>query len=128
MNHGQSRNYVDSNRAYTANSAYYRQVAAEIANRSKLLPLTVSGGVGWVCVQTAPKHLRLTLVDSGYLNPQARTAIVEFHAVRPRKMTDLLDGKVFPVSGARSIPVDVPLGLFRFIDIELDKPFFLENK
>ena len=48
--------------------------AAEIRKRSGLLPVTVAGGVAWVCAQTAPNHLRLTLVDSGTLNPSDKTA------------------------------------------------------
>jgi len=44
------RDYLDSNsnRTYPANGDTYREIAAEIRERSKLLPLTVSGDVAWV--------------------------------------------------------------------------------
>lgn len=98
---------------------YYRTVEADIEAGAKKLPLTVSGDVAWVAAQTAPTHIRLTLVDSGYINPHARTANVAFHTVKPVKVTDVLDGKAFDLSDPSAVRVDVPLGLFRFIDVEL---------
>jgi hypothetical protein len=50
-------------------------------------------------------------------------ARVQFGAVTPTKMVDLLDGKSFNVTNSTAVSVDVPLGLFRFIDVELDGPF-----
>ncbi len=100
----------------------YKAVEAAIKNAAKLLPVTVSGDVAWVCVQSSPNHLRLTLVDSGYLNPKERTANVSFHAVQPVKMTDLTTGETIDITDPSAVSVDVPLGLFRFIDIELDEP------
>jgi lambda-carrageenase len=88
-----------------------------------LLPLTVSGDVAWVATQTSPTHLRLTLIDSGYINPKSRTAKVRFHTVEPVKMVDLLSGDNFDLSTPSSTEVDIPCGLFRFIDIELKEPF-----
>jgi hypothetical protein len=102
----------------------YKMVEAAIENSAERLPLTVSGGVAWSCAHTSPTHLRLTLIDSGYLNPQERTAQVQFRAVTPTRMVDLLDGKTFDLTDPTAVFVDVPLGLFRFIDIEFDNPFF----
>ena len=76
-----------------------------------------------MAAQTAPDHLRLTLIDRGYINPNERTAKVCFHTVEPKKMADLLDGEVFSVSDPSAVNVDVPCGMFRFIDIELKQPF-----
>ena len=39
------------------------------------------------------------------------------HTASPVKMTDLLDGKTFNVSDPSMVEVDVPCGLFRFIDV-----------
>jgi hypothetical protein len=63
------------------------------------------------------------VIDSGYINPKARTATVYFHAVRPIKIVNLLSGMAIDTSDGFSIDVDVPCGLFRFLDIELDQPF-----
>ena len=48
--------------------------------------------------------------------------------MRPKKIVDLLDGETFEVVGSSEVPVDVPLGQFRFIDIdiELAEPYFSE--
>jgi hypothetical protein len=111
----------DGDRQYAADE-YYRTIEEDIQRCAKFMPLTVSGHqVAWVAAQTAPDHLRLTLIDGGYLNPDDRTAEVKFHAVIPVKMTDILTGESFKPAGG-SVRIDIPCGLFRFIDIELDKP------
>jgi len=118
------RNYysADGQKTYAANSGYHRQIEAEIRERAKLLPLTVSGNVAWVCAQTAPKHLRLTLVDGGYLNPSDRVATVSFNTVQPTRIIDLLSTKALALSHPRQVEVPVPCGLFRFLDIEIAEP------
>jgi hypothetical protein len=112
---------ADGTQKYAANE-HYRVVAADIRNSAKLLPLTVSGDVAWVAAQTAPTHLRLTLIDSGYINPHARTATVSFHTVDPVKMVDLLHGTRFDLTDPSSVQVKIACGMFRFIDIELKEP------
>lgn len=98
-------------------------IEAAIKKNARLLPLTVSGGVAWVAAQTGPNHLRLTLIDGGYINPGARQATVSFHTIRPLRMKDLLSGEVFDVSRPSDVKVNVPCGMFRFIDIELKEVF-----
>ena len=116
------RNYysADGSQSYPADQ-YYKTIEDDIKNRARLLPLTVSGGdVAWVVAQTAPTHYRLTLIDGGYLNPDDRIVTVNFHTIEPLHMVDLLDGKEFDISNPSSVTVDVPCGLFRFIDILTD--------
>lgn len=106
---------------YTAKE-YYKTIEADIVASAKLLPLTVTGDVAWVVAQTSPTHLRLTIIDNGYLNPDNRIAKVSFHSVSPKIMKDVLDAKVFNISNPADVTVDIPCGLFRFIDIELNNP------
>ncbi|QBG46447.1 hypothetical protein EGM51_03185 [Verrucomicrobia bacterium S94] len=121
------RHYISSDGAATyAADTFYITVANAITNSAAKLPVTVSGNVAWVVAQTAPTHLRLTLVDSGYLNPKDRQATVTFNTVSPVAVSDIMDGTAFPVSD-NSATIDVPLGLWRFIDIELNEPFFPDN-
>ena len=47
-------------------------IKQEIENKSQLLPLTVAGKAAWVVAQLDPTHLRLTVVDGGYLSPDDR--------------------------------------------------------
>ena len=86
------------------------------------MPLTVSGEVAWVVAQTSPTHLRLTLIDGGYINPSDKTATVTFHTVKPTKMTDLLSKETFALAHPSAVTVNIHCGLFRFIDIELEEP------
>ena len=115
------RNYIskDGKKTFAADE-YYKTIEADIKADGKKLPLTVSGDVAWVCAQTSQTHLRLTLIDGGYINPDDRTATVTFHTVKPRKIIDLLSGET--VRASKSVKVNIPCGLFRFIDIELEKP------
>ncbi len=118
------RNYISADGSATnAANTFYTTIEADIENGAKHLPVTVSGNVAWVCAQSAPTHLRLTLVDSGYINPSAKTAVVSFHSVQPVRMTDLLAREAVDLSDPSHVEIDVPCGLFRFIDIELDRPF-----
>ena len=121
------RSYLSADGTTTnAADTYCTTVSNAIALGATRLPVTVSGNVGWVCAQTSPTHLRLTLVDGGYLNPKDQTITVTFNTVVPVSMTDVLDGKTYAVSNGTA-NVDVPLGLWRFLDIELSEPFFPDN-
>lgn len=120
------RNYysADSTKVYKADE-YYKVVEKEIKESAKLLPLTVSGdNVAWVLAQSAPRHLRLTLIDGGYLNPDDRVAKVTLNTIDAVKVIDLLDNKVFKVNKSdNTITIDISCGMARFIDIELSEDF-----
>ena len=75
-----------------------------------------------MAAQTSPTHIRITLIDGGYINPDNRIATLSFHTVKPVKAIDLLDGKSFGITDPLNVVVDIPCGLFRFIDIELNSP------
>lgn len=119
------RNYysADGTETYGADE-YYSTIESDIKASVRHLPLTVKSGgtVAWVVAQTAPTHLRLTLIDGSYINPDDRVATVRFHAVNPVAMTDLLDGTRFHPSDPSGVRVEIPCGGFRFIEIELDEP------
>lgn len=114
------RNYIsaDGKETYPAET-YYKNIKADIEKSAKLLPMTVAGDAGWVVAQTDAKHLRLTLVDGGYVNPSEKEVTVTFHTVKPVKMTDLLSGETFDVGSPEAIKVTIPCGGFRFIDVEI---------
>ncbi|MBU2947149.1 outer membrane protein assembly factor BamB family protein [Zobellia uliginosa] len=98
---------------------YYKVIEKDIIESATLLPLTVSGNVGWVVAQVSPKHLRLTLVENGYINPKEATATVKFNNMKVLKIKDLLNNEEFKSSPNTEIKIAVPLGGFRFLDIEL---------
>lgn len=116
------RNYysADGKQVYKADE-YYTVIKKEIEEAAKLLPVTVSGDdVAWVVAQSSPTHLRLTLVDGGYVNPDDREVAITFHTVNPVSVTDVMDGT--KLKSGSSMKVKVPCGLFRFLDIEISKP------
>lgn len=114
--------YSESGAEFSAKT-YYNTIKTDLETSAKKIPLTVSGDdVAWVVAQTSPKHLRLTLIDGGYINPKNRKAIVTFNTVTPIKMSDIVDGKQFTFSNLNAVEIDIPAGAFRFIDIELTAP------
>ncbi len=128
--HGKLKEFYTDGRSYLSADGkkkrradrYFDEVAEAIRDGETLLPLTVTGGVGWVVAELSPTRLRLTMVDGGYLNPGDREAVVSFHASKPVAMTDVLSGESFVVEAGGSVVVPVPCGLFRFLDIELAEP------
>lgn len=115
---GKSYFSADGKNTYPANT-YYKNIKNAVIEGSQKLPLTVKGNVAWVVAQTAPDNLRLTLIDGGYLNPNQRKAIITFNTVTPVAMKDILDGKEFNIANPKNVLIDVPTGLFRFIDIKI---------
>jgi hypothetical protein len=115
-------NYLSTDGKDTfAADVYYQTVEADIKAASARIPLTVTGNVAWVAAESAPKHIRLTLVDSGYINPGDKTAVITFHTVTPVAMTDILTSERFTVDSGKVARVRVPCGLFRFIDVQFQE-------
>ncbi|MGJ8697507.1 MAG: hypothetical protein ACSHYF_14415 [Verrucomicrobiaceae bacterium] len=123
------RNYFSPDRSQTFGPKEHApSIASEIKAAAKLLPLTVSGDVAWVTAQSGPQNLRLTLIDSGYLNPSAKTATITFHTTTPVKITDLLSGESLDLANPQNVTAEIPTGMFRFLDITLEKPFHPQSK
>ncbi|MGJ8642120.1 MAG: hypothetical protein ACSHX9_01825 [Luteolibacter sp.] len=116
------KNYYSSDGSETfAADKHYKIVEEDIKKGAEKLPMNVTGGSAWVAAQSAPKHIRLTLIDSGYINPTGSTATVHFHSVTPVKVTDVLTGKEIGQVKGGVLDVEIPLGLFRFLDVELSE-------
>ncbi|MDU0353999.1 hypothetical protein RS130_08695 [Paraglaciecola aquimarina] len=111
---------ADGKHTYAANT-YYQEVAKTIQQKSRLLPITVKGDAAWVVAQIAPKRLRLTLIDGGYINPKSTQVEVSFNTIKPTKVIDIVDNTEFSLTQNKTM-VTIPTGLFRFIDIELTTP------
>jgi len=117
------RNYIsaDGKETFPAET-YYKKIEADIEASATLLPMTVLGDIGWIVAQTDDLHLRLTLIDSGWINPSEKEITVTFHKAKPKKMTDLLNGEAFDLSDTKAVKVTIPCGAFRFINVELETP------
>ena len=113
---------ADGKQRYKADE-FYKQIKKDIEEGAKKLPVLVKGEkTGWVVAQVSPTHLRLTLVDGGYLAPMDRKVKVMLNNLSVKKVCDILDGISYNITD-NSFDVTVPCGMFRFIDIELQKPF-----
>ncbi|WP_282135251.1 hypothetical protein [Seonamhaeicola maritimus] len=116
------RNYYssDGTQTFKANE-YYKVIESDLKENSKKLPVTVSGNVAWVVAQTSPNNLRLTLIENGYINPTNATAIIKLNTIKPLKVTDILSEEEFRSDSNSEIKIGIPVGGFRFIDIELSQ-------
>ncbi len=114
----------DGKERYAADK-YYTQVAQDIEDGANKLPIVVrsTGGtqIGWVVAQVSSTHLRVTLVDGGSLNPNDGEVEIIFNGVTPKSITDILENSSY--SARSGVKIDIPCGMFRFLDIELESKF-----
>ena len=82
------------------------------------LPVVVRGDVHWSAARLGPGHIRVTLIDPGYLDPEDRDARIEFQHVRVQSCTDILSGRPIPVAGG-SAALRIPMGSLRIVDLAL---------
>lgn len=119
--------YTDGHHYYSADGTevyaadeYYTVVEEAIKAGVKHLPLNVEGEVAWVCAQSGENHLRLTMVDGGYINPSDKQAEVIFQTADVKSVKDILSGEEFDLGAGSSVTIDVPCGGYRFLDVELN--------
>lgn len=79
------------------------------------MPLIVKGAA-WSAIRLDKKHVRLILIDPGYLDPQERQAEIFFQQTKPKRATDILTKTAFKISG-NSLSLSVPAGSMRFVDL-----------
>lgn len=109
--------YDESGRAYGA--AEYKPIVLEkLAQAAARLPVRVRGDAAWSVVRIDPSHLRVTLVDPGYLDPAPRNVAIVLQGVTARAGVDLLSGERLTLRDG-AIHLTVPAGLFRVVDLEL---------
>ncbi|NME71089.1 PQQ-like beta-propeller repeat protein [Flammeovirga aprica] len=117
---GKSYLSSDGKKTYSADSEYYKQIENAIKEGVKSLPVRIeSGEVAWVAVQTSASHIRLTLIDNGYINPDDRIAKVILQK-EVKEIKDIVTNQTLKSNG-KTLEVNVPCGLFRFIDITLEE-------
>ncbi|CAA6692410.1 MULTISPECIES: hypothetical protein [unclassified Lentimonas] len=82
---------------------------------AKQMPILVSGA-SWSAVKLDDHHVRLILVDPGYVDPQERDVIVRFQGECPESATDILSKESLPIT-SHTIELTVPAGSVRFVDV-----------
>ena len=83
------------------------------ANR---LPVRVDGKVAWTVVRLDPTHVRVTLIDPGYICPADREATILLQHLQGSACRDILGGVSLPIVD-NSIRVTVPAGTLRVVDV-----------
>lgn len=92
------------------------EIVKALQEHAASLPLQVQGEAAWTAVRIDDRHIRLTLLDPGYLSPAEKRVTVRF-AVRPVSATDILDREEVAIA-ENSMAVTIPAGILRIIDIE----------
>ncbi len=85
----------------------------EAGNR---LSIRVKGDVAWSAVRLNATHIRVTLIDPGYVDPGDRDAIIRLNNQKVVKAVDILQKIELPAT-EEGIPVHVPMGILRIVDI-----------
>ncbi|MGI9481631.1 MAG: hypothetical protein ACR2OR_04645 [Hyphomicrobiales bacterium] len=79
------------------------------------MPITVTGSA-WSAIRLDKRHVRLILIDQGYIDPQDRQAIITFQGPKPASAMDILSEEKFNVPKS-SLQITIPAGSMRFIDV-----------
>lgn len=87
-----------------------------LREQARSLPVRVEGEAAWTAVRIDDRHIRLTLLDPGYLSPAERRVSVTF-SINARRATDILDRKELEIRDG-AMAITIPAGIFRVIDIE----------
>ena len=80
------------------------------------LPVRVRGNVHWSAVRLDANHIRVTLVDPGYLDPADREATVIAQGLQTTRCTDVLRRENLKLLN-NAVRVKVPMGTIRVLDI-----------
>ncbi|MBI5692602.1 MAG: PQQ-like beta-propeller repeat protein [Verrucomicrobia bacterium] len=99
-------------------SAHRPAVEQALKAAATRLPLRVEGPAHWSAARLDARHVRLTLVDPGYLDPAARRVEVVFQHLKVKAGRDVLSGEVLVPRQGRLV-LTIPAGVFRIIDLEL---------
>lgn len=107
------RGFVDGQPVAAA--AFGQTITAVAQAGAEKLPVLVAGA-SWSSIWLDETHLRVVLIDPGYLTPQQRNVEIRFQNKKPASVMDILSGEALaPV--ANVLAVKVPAGSMRFIDV-----------
>ncbi|TWT80216.1 Lambda-carrageenase precursor [Planctomycetes bacterium CA13] len=83
------------------------------------MPVLVSGA-SWSAIRLDDLHIRVVLVDPGYIDPSERDVTIRFQGNRPVKAIDILSKESLPFEG-KVVNLTVPAGSVRFVDLTYAK-------
>lgn len=95
-------------------AAYQAQFKQIVETGKNSLPILVEGA-SWSAIKIGDNHVRLILIDPGYINPAKREVTIRFNGQQPISATDILTQQ--QLMFGQSMQVTVPAGSVRFIDL-----------
>jgi hypothetical protein len=111
------QHFYDEKGTQRSASEYQSTVETALREAGQRLPVRIDGKVHWSVVRLDPKHVRITLIDPGYLDPADRNAEIVLQHLEAVNCTDILSGETLPMGGGRVV-LQIPAGVLRIVDIE----------
>jgi hypothetical protein len=96
--------------------AYREVVETALKDASSKLPVKVQGEAHWSAAWIDENHLRITLIDPGYLDPDDRKVEIMLQQDDWTECRDILGNELLLING-QSISVDIPMGSLRILDL-----------
>jgi hypothetical protein len=107
--------YDEKGKAY--GPVEYRPVVeAALREASANLPVVVKGEANWSAAWLDAKHLRITLIDPGYVDPADRDVEIVLQKEGWTRCRDILKNEDIPIRH-RSIRLQIPMGTLRIVDL-----------
>jgi len=94
-----------------------KTISSEVSKGAAQMRINVKGA-SWCAVRIDETHIRVIMVDQGYINPQDREVTITFNGSKPSKAVDILSKENIKVSDA--IKTIVPAGSAKFIDFTFE--------
>ena len=107
--------YDDNGKSYGPEQ-YQPVVEAAMRKASAKLPVIVKGTANWSAAWLDAKHLRVTLIDPGYLDPADRDVEIVLQQSGWVRCRDILGNKYLPIQN-HSVSLQIPMGTLRIIDL-----------
>jgi hypothetical protein len=110
------QHFYDADGRRQSATAYGPLVEASLVEAAGSLPIRVFGDVHWAATRLDETHVRVTLIDPGYLDPADRNAEIVLQHLGGVGCRDILSGEDLPLEDTR-VRLQVPAGIFRIVDI-----------
>lgn len=108
--------FYDAQGAAHSPMEYKQVVEQELQKASLELPVRVEGPAHWSAAWLDKNHLRITLIDPGYLDPADRAIRVVLQQQGWTSCRDILRNQPVAIHNS-SIEVTIPMGTLRIIDL-----------
>ncbi len=93
---------------------------ADLTAGAAKLPFGVEGRVFWQVVSQPNNRYVICLMDPGWVDPAARTAVLRTHRPGTWRAADRLTGQALGPIGP-GLELNIPAGVFRLIDVSADR-------